>query len=304
MMTQEDRRDAPSEGDETGASSADLPTRWTGTGEALTSEEVERVIRRASDLQFRAGSPESDQLSEGEVIRIGEEVGLDSRYMRQALAEVRADSLVPVLPEESAVAARVFGPGLVRASRVVPGEPPEVEDRISEYLRGEELLKQIRSQPGRSLWEAAGGAVNTMRRAMDVRGREFALAKARSIAVDVEPLETGWSLVSITADMRNMRNERGGGWFFGLSLAAIPAAILLSVTGGPELPLLLGMGLSGGTALGTATWASSKHFRRQRERMELAVQGFLDRLERGEPLAADRDSLIDKVQEGLGKLLG
>jgi len=303
-MTQEDRRDAPPEGDETGASSEDLPTRWTGTGEALTSEEVERVIRRASDLQFRAGSNESDQLSEGEVIRIGEEVGLDSRYMRQALAEVRADSLVPVLPEESAVAARLFGPGLVRASRVVPGEPAEVENRISGYLRSEELLKQIRSQPGRSLWEAAGGAVNTMRRAMDVRGREFALAKARSVAVDVEPLETGWSLVSITADIRNMRTETAGGWFFGLSLAAIPAAILLSVTGGPELPLLLGMGLSGGTALGTATWASGKHFRRQRGRMELAIQGFLDRLERGEPFTPERDSLIEKVQEGLGKLLG
>jgi len=139
---------------------------------------------------------------------------------------------------------------------------------------------------------------------MDLRGREFALARARSVAVDVEPLETGWSLVSITADIRNQRSQTAGGWFFGLTLAAIPAAIFLSVTGGPELPLLLGAGLSGGTALGTATWASGKQFGRQRGRMELAIQGFLDRLERGEMLAPDREGLMDRVQDELGKLLG
>jgi hypothetical protein len=282
----EDRR-APdaAEGD------GELPVPWSGSGRPLSSAEVERVIRRASDLQFEAGATgAADGLEEGELIRIGEEVGLGPRYVRQALAEVRADSLVPALPSESSKAARVFGSGLVRASRVVPGNPPEVEDRVATYFRDHELLKPVRSQPGRSLWEPAGGLLSTMRRAMDVGGRGYELAKARNIAVDIEPLESGWSLVTVTADLRNARNEAAAGWYLGGVFTALGASISLLVTGGATLPLLLGSGLISGAVLGTATWATGKTFRKRWTRMEMALQGFLDRVERGEELAVRDDT--------------
>jgi hypothetical protein len=270
---------------------SELPVPWSGSGKPLSSAEVERVIRRASDLQFEAGtSGAAEGLVEGELIRIGEEVGLSPRYMRQALAEVRADSLVPALPSESSTAARVFGSGLVRASRVVFGNPSEAEQRVATFFRDQELLKRVRSQPGRSLWEPAGGLLSTMQRAMDVGGRGYELAKARSIAVDVEPLESGWSLVTLTADLRNMRNEAAAGWYLGGVFTALGGSISVLVTGGATLPLLLGAGLISGAALGTATWATGRTFRKRKLRMEMALQGFLDRVERGEEPSAQADA--------------
>lgn len=293
--------EADTDGDS--ASGERLPARRGDSGRTLSGDEVERVIRRASDLQFRAGTADSEGLEEGELIKIGREVGLEARYLRQALAEVHADSLVPAMPEESETAARLFGSAIVRASRVVPGEPAEVEARIADHLRDRELLKQVRYRPGgRSLWEPAGGLISTMRRAMDVGGHGYTLAKAKAVAVDVEPVESGWSLVTITVDMRNQRAETAGGWFFGMILSAIPVGILLVAPGGPELPLLLGPSLAGGAALGTATFASNKHFRKQRARMELVVQGLLDRLERRESLDQPaKESWADSLRE---KLLG
>lgn len=263
-----------------------VPVRRRGTGRSLSPADLERVIRRASNLQFRAGATEGESaLDETEVVRIGEEVGLEPRYVRQALAEIHADSLVPALPRESRLPARLWGPGLVRTSRVVPGDRAEVEAKLEVHLRDRELLKRVRHQPGRSLWEAAGGLLSTMKRAMDVGGHGYELAKARSVELVVEGLEPGWSLVSLTADLRNERTETAVGWHILAAAFAIPAAGFLVATGGPELPILLGSGLAGGAGLGAATWATATHYRKRRERTQLVLEGLLDRLELGEPLS-------------------
>ncbi|MFQ5690449.1 MAG: hypothetical protein ACE5HQ_09280, partial [Gemmatimonadota bacterium] len=275
----------------------------------MPAADLERIIRRASDLQFQAGSSEGAPLEQSEVLRIGREVGLEARYLNQAMAEVRADALVPALPREHAWVLRLFGPGLIRASRAVPGDAPEVERKIAEYLREGELLRRVRGRPGHSLWEAAGGLLSTMRRAMDVKGRGYELAKAKSVEVDVESLEAGWSLVMLTCDARNVRRESTIPWYLGFLSLAVPAAVVLSATGGPELPLLLGTGLSGGSALGGATWAARAYYRKRFARIELAVQGMLDgkpatvlaheRCTSASPLYAARQRAIPKLRAAL-----
>ncbi len=255
----------------------------------MSPADLERVIRRASDLQFRAGAVEGGSaLEEAEVVRIGEEVGLEPRYVRQALAEIRADSLLPALPRESAVPARLWGSGLVRASRVVPGDRSAVTAKLEAHLTDRELLKRVRHQPGRSLWEPAGGLLSTMKRAMDVGGHGYELAKARSVELVVEDLEPGWALVTVTADLRNERTATAVGWHLAGAFLAVPAAIFLVATGGLELPVLLGSGLAGGVGLGGAAWATAAHYRRRRERTRLVLEGLLDRLELGESLTPDR----------------
>lgn len=293
-----------------GASSADGESRGDGSpgglpdvrrsgGRSLSSADLERVIRRASDLQFRAGSGEGESaLDEAEVVRIGEEVGLEPRYVRQALAEIHADSLLPAVPAESRLPARLWGLGLVRASRVVPGERADVEPKLEAHLQERELLKRVRHQPGRSLWEPAGGLLSTMKRAMDVGGHGYELAKARSVELVVEGLEPGWSLVTLTADLRNERSQTAVGWHvLGVALA-LPASIFLVATGGPELPVLVGSGLAGGVGLGGASWATAVHYRKRRERTQVVLEGLLDRLELGDPLATPhsrswREKLLD-----------
>ena len=271
----------------------------------LGPADLERVFRRASDLQFRAGSDAGQTIGEAEALRIGEEVGLERRYVRQALAEVRADALLPVTAKESRLAVRLYGTALIRESRVVPGDRDEVNASISAHFRERELLKPVRIRAGGSLWQPAAGLLSTMKRAMDVGGHGYDLAKARSVEVDVEPLEPGWSLVTLTADVGNLRNEVAAGWYLGLLGLAIPAAIALVAIGGPELPMLIGSGLAGGTAVGTATWATGKHFRRRRERVRLVFQGLLDRLEQGGLPSPDEERSGGGWQDALKeRLLG
>ncbi|MGH7541599.1 MAG: hypothetical protein ACRELC_11430, partial [Gemmatimonadota bacterium] len=275
--TREPGSDTREPGSDTREPGSELAAR-PATGRAglpattVTRSQLERVIRRASDLQFRAGSEVGGALEADEVLRIGEEVGLDSRWVRQALAEVQADALMPAAPEDAGAGRKIVGSSIVRASRVVPGDASEVESRLSGHLSDRELLKPVRSRPGRSLWEPAGGVVSTMRRAMDVSGHGYQLAKARNLQVAVEGLESGWSLVTLTADLRNLRNQAAGGFFTGFLTAATGASIALLIVMPGALPIL-GATALGAAALGGATWAARSDLRRRRERIELALQG-------------------------------
>jgi len=290
-------------GEEPGAPPAEtpgdggLPARRRSSSIAITQEQLERVIRRASDLQFRSSTSVGQALQPQDVVEIGAEVGLDERHVRQALAEVEAASLLPSPPDDDGFARKLIGSAIVRASRVVPGDQTYVEQNLGGYLKERELLKQVRSRPGRSLWEPAAGLVSSMRRAMDVGGHGYMLAKARSFQVSIQPLESGWSLVTLTADIANMRREHAGGWYGGLGMGGVAGGVGLAVaTGGGILPILGAIAIVSG-ALGVATVASRASMKKQSERVELALQGLLDRLERGE-------SLHDEAEPWHRKLLG
>lgn len=255
----------------------------------ITQEELERVIRRASDLQFRSSTAVGGSIGAQEVIQIGAEVGLEERHIRQALAEVQATSLLPETPEDTGLAHRLFGPAIVSASRVVPGSPDDVEANLEPHLSEKELLQRVRSRPGRSLWEPAAGLIPQMRRNLDFTRRAYALAKARSLQVVTEPLENGWSLVTLTADLRNIRTENAGLLLTMLPLGGLAGGVILTVTtGGGLLPILGGVGIFSGSiglGAGIARAATAK----LRARVELALQGLLDRLESGEDLVRARE---------------
>jgi hypothetical protein len=251
----------------------------------VTRAQLERVIRRASDLQFRDSSEAGSALDAAEVVRIGGEVGLESRYVQQALAEVQAEALVPAMPTDSGLAQRLFGSGLVRASRVVQGDRSEVEGKLEEHLRERELMKRVRSRSGLSLWEPAGGLVSSMRRAMDVAGHGYELAKARNVQVAIEQLEPGWSLVTLTADVRNARNQAAGGFYGAFMSSSIGISVAILATAGLAVLPIIGAVAVGAAGFGGATWATGVSVRRRHARMELTLQGLLDRLEVGESLA-------------------
>jgi hypothetical protein len=260
------------------------PAHRAESGPPITQEQLERVIRRASDLQFKSSTHLPSTLDKAEVVRIGEEVGIEPRHVQQALAEIEAEALVPAAVEDDGFMAKWAGPATVRVSRVVPGNQVDVERNLEQYLKDKELLKPVRAQRGRSLWEPAGGLVSSMRRAMDVGGHGYTIAKAKRLQVAVEPLESGWSLVTLTADMANLRSEAAGGWMFGMSLASIgPSLGLILSTGGAALAFV-GAGALVAGGLATARFAGRRHLQKERERMELTLLGLLDRLERGETL--------------------
>ena len=271
------------------------PAERTSGPATVTREQLERVIRRASDLQFRGSAAADGDVGAGEVVQIGAEVGLEERYVRQALAEVRAESLIPEAPLDDGLLLRLCGPGSVSASRVVPGGPAEVEANLEAYLRDEELLRQVRSRRGGALWEPGTGLVSQMRRSLDVSGRRYMIAKARNLQVTSQALESGWSLVTLTADLRNLRGERLGGWFAGLALGGGAAGVgLYAATGGGVLPVLGGIAILAGS-VAIASISVRANMRKVRQRMELALQGLLDRLERGENLRAPEEPWYRKL---------
>ncbi|MDX1578902.1 MAG: hypothetical protein R3266_10470 [Gemmatimonadota bacterium] len=260
----------------------------------LSSDQLERVIRRAAELQTaREVLPET--LEDAEVVQIGAEVGLHESHVRQALLELRAETMAPQAPEEDSLPQRLWGPALIQASRVVPGDRAEVQGRLREYLRLGESLRQVRDRPGLSFWEPASDLISQIRRGLDIGGHGFALARAKRIEVAIQALEPGRSLVTISADLRNQRAEHAGGWYTGAGLTT--AGVTAGLVAGAGAPLLLVLPLVAGTAFGGGTWLARRTLRGEREKIELAVQGLLDRLESGGDISAGRSSgLMDRIQ--------
>ena len=262
-----------------------LPDKPAGGSLALNRRQLERVIRRAAELQSRAGESPEFELDETEVVRIGEEVGLSPRHVRQALADLRAESLLPDLPAETSLAARLWGPGLVRESRVVIGDASAVEAKLERYLRERETLTPIRQRPGHSLWERSGGLLSSLQRGLDLSGHGHELAKARNVELFVEQLEPGHSLVTIVVDIRNQRAEHAAGWLFGpaTGVAVVTASLSVILTGNPAF-IAVGAGLGAAAGVISTTTITSRTFQKRRARITLLVQGILDRLEGGRSL--------------------
>lgn len=265
-----------------------LPDKRETGALALNRDELERVIRRAAELQSRAGESPEFELDETEVVRIGEEVGLSPRHVRQALADFRAESLLPDLPAETSLAARLWGPGLVRESRVVLGDASVVEAKLERYMRERETLTPIRQRPGHSLWEKSGGLVSSLQRGLDLSGHGHELAKSRNVEVFVEQLEPGHSLVTIVVDLRNQRAEHATGWFFALApgVMGVTTALGIILTGNPAF-IAVGAGLGATAGIVSAVTVTSKSFQKRRARIALLVQGILDRLEGGRSLEGE-----------------
>ncbi len=98
----------------------------------------------------------------------------------------------------------------------------------------------------------------------------------------MQSLEDGFSLVTITVDLRNVRMEQGGGAIFGFAFGGAGAAVGLSLAFLTPVAAIAGgiagasLGGAGGMAIGRST------YQQKSERVRLAAEGLLDRLERGE----------------------
>jgi hypothetical protein len=259
----------------------------------LDRDDLDRVIRRAVELQFHAGeTAEGQSLSEEEVLRIGQEVGVDQRHLRRALGELRAEALVPAPADENRFLERRVGPGRVHASRVVPGEARDVEEKLAEHFRSGESLTRIRSRGGRSRWEPAEGFLAEIQRGVKWKGHRYDLARARAVDLAVIPLEDGYSLVTLQADLTKSRSENYFGHLggFGSVGAASGIGFGLIVTGGW---IMAAPGLLVGAAIGS--FAGKKAHTGEVERLQLAIEGVLDRLESGEPLARQSQGVLGGV---------
>jgi len=233
-------------------------------GELIRRDALERIIQRAAELQ--AGEQDiGEGLTEPELLALGQEVGIPSRYLRQALLEERTR---PPAEARGGLLAWLVGPGRLSAQRVVAA--------LGAWMQQEELLQVKRRYPDRTTWEPKVGAFASIQRALGAGGRRFALARAAEVAGQVTPLESGFCHVQLVADVRNGRRQRlgGAGTLLGLGTAATGALWAMGLLAPfPFLPLLI---------LGPAAAAILRSHRVQQEHVQIGLEQVLDRLERGE----------------------
>ena len=237
----------------------------------ITREALERIIQRAAELQ--AGEMDTGEgMTEQELLKLGSDVGIPGRFLRQAMYEEAAGGAAL----EHGLVTRWVGPRMLLAHRVVPGDKASLEQAIAEFMTEEEAMTPKRRLPDRTVWERQKGLFAEMRRGLSLQGKPYHLARALDVSVQLHALEDGYCHAELAADVGNMRDQTiagmavlaGVGLVGSLVLAMVPGLFLVA-----WLPVLGGLGLS---ALAART------HRAKAQQMQTALEQVLDRLESGE----------------------
>jgi hypothetical protein len=254
------------------AGESNLPTPAPASG--LDRGALERVLARAAELQAGSGEPE-EVLSEEQILELGKEVGLSPQHLRQALAEERTRVALP--PDEGGLSAKLLGGARVGASRTIPGRPRDVLEAIDLWMQRQECLQVKRQFSDRIVWEARRDLIGTVRRALNVGGRGYALSRSYEVAATAVPVDASRTLVRIDADLVPFRSSlaRQGAGATAVSVAAIPALVALHFAIGIAVApaVLVGVG---------ALYVARGINERTAAAAQLALEQLLDRLERGE----------------------
>jgi hypothetical protein len=258
---------------------------------------LERIIRRAAELQA-AEQDIGSGLSETDLMHLGSEVGIPAPYLQQAMLEERTQAFVGA---DSGFRHWLAGPQYVIATRTVPLSAVEVERALHHWMTNDELLVVKRRADDYMSWEPKRDLLSTVRRDLNLSGKSYTLAGAREITAQVSALRDGRAHVRLVADLENSRQShiRTGGF---LAVAGAAATVIGATLGVAELVAVL-PALGGG--IGGFAWARSR--RGRLERMHVALEQVLDRLERNEirvPDATQQGSPIARIADEVRRNLG
>lgn len=241
-------------------------------GRRLERAALERVVLRAAQLQASSRELE-DGLTEDDVLKLGAEVGIPAPYLRQALMEerMRAD-----MPAERGVAAYFAGPRYVTAERAVDGTAERVAAALEHWMTTGELLMVKRRFADQLTWEPRRGTMASLKRSFRLGGRDYHLARAREVGAQVSALGADRVYVRLLADVGNNRADHLGG----------AAALVTAGAGTTGIMMLLGFApLVAALAVPAASLgaiAVARAHRQHAERVQVALEQVLDRLEHGE----------------------
>jgi len=248
----------------------------------LDRQALERVLARAAELQGADALPDSsDLISEGQLLDIGKEVGLNAATINQALAEERTRVNVP---EERGLVAQIAGAGFATATRTVPGIPRDVLAAVDSWMQREECLQVQRRFSDRITWEPQRGLFGKLRRTVNLSGHAFYLVDAAQVSATVLPVDSTRVVVRLDADIHQSRARRvGGGSVLVVAGGAVGALLGLGLVIA-HLPILIAAGaavlpFAGGTAGG---YKIARSHRTVLSGVQLALEQVLDRLEHGE----------------------
>jgi hypothetical protein len=238
----------------------------------LSTQELEAVIRRAVEIQAAASGAPDEGISEGEVIRIGQELGLDPVSVRRAITDVRGRP-----PEERGVLARAMGPGGIRAARTVRRPAAAVGLLVEEYLLKCEYMLVQRRFPDRTRYVRGTGVAAVLGRAGRKFGASHAAMDLPQLDVSVSALDADSCLVEVSMDTAGARaGLAAGAAVIGGGAASTLAAFALATTVADPVALLGLPALLGSWAGFRGIYGAMQHSTQDK------LESFLDRLEHNE----------------------
>jgi hypothetical protein len=233
---------------------------------------LERILQRAAELQASEHDV-GEGLTPDEVVKLGDEVGIPGRYLRQAMLEEQSR-----LPGQASggIIDHTVGPDEVAAARVVRGDPEAAERALLEWMSRNELLNLQRQQPGRLSWEKMTGMQAAMRRGMStLEGAKarFMLSRADVVRATITPLEDGFCHVALSAQLRGTRGGYLGGMATVGGAGVVATGILTALNAFwvvAAAPIVAGAGLA---------YIVSRQFRPIVDRTQLGLERALDYVE-------------------------
>ena len=199
----------------------------------ITNEELQAVIRRAVELQAGNTTAGGEGVSDVEVVRIGQELGLDPATMRLAIAEVRGRATT-----ESGALVTIVGDRVVRASRVVKRPAGVITTQLDRYLRESEFIVAQRRFPSSTRYvrdDSIAAGLGRFARGFSRTGQPV---NAPQLDVSVAPIDDASCLVSLSVDLAVMRGGLLAG-VLGSGTAASAGWVVTVWATGLAAPLML-----------------------------------------------------------------
>lgn len=250
----------------------------------VTRTDLEAIILRAAELSMRDADAD-ERVSEQDLVRIADELGLPARHVWQAIYERPTMTAPPML------GGKRFGSPIIVASRVVPGDVALTRRRLEDYLVTQEYLSVARRSPDELRLLPADDTLSSVARVFARPRRRHHLAHARRVLVATHALPGGEAAVRLEVDLSEHRrkerqNAAVAGAFAGMGGFAAGALIgdaIVPGAGSQAAALVGGVVVAAPAALG-AFAAVARSFRRKVTEARLELESLLDRLETGERL--------------------
>jgi hypothetical protein len=238
----------------------------------FTTQELEAVIRRAVELQAGGSARSEEGVAEADVVRIGQELGLEPAAVRRAMAEVRTQP-----PEEGGALATVVGPRTTRAARVIPRPAAGVASAIERYLRDVELMVPQRRFPDRTRYQRDSSLAAGLQRFTRGFARGHQPLNLGGLDVAVSAIDAGSCLVEVGVDLGGTRGGLAAGVLGSGTVAAGGLATAVWATPVADPFMLLGIPVVAG-----AWYGMRAIYNAIRRSTQDRLESLLDRVEHDE----------------------
>jgi hypothetical protein len=248
---------------------------------SLTRSEFDEVIRRAAEIAASEPEGPGTGLTEQDLFRIAQEVGLPERHVRTALSQVRSSP-----PTGKGPVSAFYGPNFVVASRIVPGKRDELAPRIDEFMVAGQLLQAVRKGVSVLQYRPAVDWASQIARAASSTSRKYYVASAKRVEVRFEDVEEERTLVELEVEPGTRDDYMAGGIIGGLgggTGAGVGVALAVAAAGPAALGVAAGIAV-GSAVLGGICWVSGYYHKKRLLEVRAEMEGILDRLEQGESL--------------------